>query len=290
MPDSSSLNPKQKNYDPARMIIHENMLIPQLNRHRNIRVYLPSDYEISDKNYPVIYMHDGQNVFEPDLCISGSSWQVAEQLDALQHQGKTSGHIVVTIDCSQLRGHLGRRDEYSPWPFSPPASLANWQQAKDPQGGEGQEYCNFLIQTLKPFVDTHYRTQPERESTTIAGSSMGGFISLYAVLKYPDTFSKAGVFSPAFWFAPNEMKLFIEQASIEQPIEIYMDIGTNETSDHTIEFFPAIYHDLAVEFANLLTRKSQKLKFHFEIETGGIHSETAWAKRFITMIEKWSIH
>ncbi|MGF1733854.1 alpha/beta hydrolase [Photobacterium satsumensis] len=290
MPVNSSCNPKQKSYDPDRMIIHENMLMPQLTRHRNIRVYLPADYETSAQHYPVIYMHDGQNVFEPELCISGASWQAAEQLDTLQRQGGTRGHIIVAIDCSQLRGHLGRRDEYSPWPFSPPASLANWKQAEEPQGGEGGAYCDFLIQTLKPFIDIHYRTKTERESTTIAGSSMGGFISLYAALKYPDTFAKAGVLSPAFWFAPHEMKSFIEQTDINLPLDIYMDIGTHETSDPTIESFPALYHDLAVEFSTILSHSSQHLKCHFSVDAGGVHSETAWASRFITMMEKLSIY
>lgn len=284
------LDPLKKNYDPDRMIVHKNMRMPQLNRHRNVRVYLPSDYDTSAQHYPVIYMHDGQNVFEPELCISGASWQAAEQLDALQRQGRTSGHIVVAVDCSQQRDHLGRRDEYSPWSFNPPAALADWEQGKEPQGGEGDAYCDFIIQTLKPYIDTHYRTQPERESTTVAGSSMGGFISLYTALKYPDAFSKAGVFSPAFWFAPNEMKSFIEETYINQPIAIYMDIGTNETSDHSISSFPALYHDLAVEFANRLNHKSAQLQCHFVVDNGGIHSETAWARRFSAMIEKLHIH
>lgn len=280
-----TLDPTQKNYDPARMIIHEDMDIPQLNRQRHVRVYLPAGYESSTHRYPVIYMHDGQNVFEPELCIADASWQVAEQLDALQANGESAGFIVVAIDCSQRRGHLGRRDEYSPWAFAPPAALANWEQAIESQGGEGAAYCEFIVQTLKPFIDQHYRTQPERGSTTIAGSSMGGFLSLYTVLKYQDTFSKAGVFSPAFWFAPEAMKAYIEQTHIEYPIDIYMDIGTNETSDPSIEAFPALYQDLAVEFAELLCLKSPQITCQFNVDHGGIHSEMAWAQRFTNLIK-----
>ncbi|KHT62350.1 hypothetical protein RJ45_18255 [Photobacterium gaetbulicola] len=271
------------------MIVHKDMHIPQLGRQRHVRVYLPANYDSSTQHFPVIYMHDGQNVFEPELCIAGASWQVAEQLDARQAEGKTAGVIVVGIDCSQQREQLGRRDEYSPWPFMPPAMLANWEQATVPQGGEGDAYCGFIVQTLKPYIDSHYRTLPERESTIIAGSSMGGFISLYAALKYQDTFSKAGVFSPAFWFAAEEMQTFIEQARIEYPVEIYMDIGTHETSDPAIASFPALYHDLALEFANILNHKSHQLKCHFEVDRGGTHSERAWATRFITMVEKFNL-
>ncbi|MDV5170338.1 alpha/beta hydrolase [Photobacterium rosenbergii] len=280
-----TLNPTQKNYDPARMIVHEDMDIPQLNRQRHVRVYLPEDYKSSTRHYPVIYMHDGQNVFEPELCIAGASWQVAEQLDALQANGESTGFIVVAIDCTQRRGHLGRRDEYSPWAFAPSATLSSWEQAIEPQGGEGEAYCDFIVQTLKPFIDHHYRTQPERASTTIAGSSMGGFISLYAVLKYQDTFSKAGVFSPAFWFAPEAMKAYLEKTLIEYPIDIYMDIGTNETSDPSIEAFQALYHDLAVEFAELLCLKSPQITCQFNVDHGGIHSEMAWAQRFTNLIK-----
>ncbi|WEM44419.1 alpha/beta hydrolase-fold protein (plasmid) [Photobacterium sp. DA100] len=283
------LDPTQKNYDPARMIVHENMHIPQLGRKRHVRVYLPANYDRSSQQFPVMYMHDGQNVFEPELCIAGASWQVAEQLDELQAKGESKGFIVVAIDCSQLRGHLGRRDEYSPWTFAPPAVLANWEQAIEPQGGDGDAYCDFIVQTLKPYIDSHYRTLPARESTIIAGSSMGGFISLYAALRYQDTFSKAGVFSPAFWFAAKEMRSFIEQACIERPIEIYMDIGTHETSDPAIDGFPALYHELAVEFAGILNRKSRQLKCHFDVDNGGIHSESAWANRFLTMVEKFNL-
>ena len=280
-----TLDPTQKNYDPKRMVVHENMYIPQLKRQRHVRVYLPQDYKSSTHRYPVIYMHDGQNVFEPELCIAGASWQVAEQLDAIQARGESKGYIVVAIDCRQSRGHLGRRDEYSPWEVNPPAALANWDQAIEPQGGEGAAYCDFIIQTLKPFVDRHYRTQPERESTTIAGSSMGGFISLYAALKYQDTFCRVGVFSPAFWFAPEAMKAYLEQTAIKHPIDIYMDIGTNETSDPSIEAFPALYHDLAVEFAQLLSLKSDQITCRFNVDQGGIHSETAWARRFSNLIK-----
>ena len=289
MPATFAFNPHHKSYDPSRMLLHRDMPIPQLGRHRNVRVYLPVGYRDGNLRYPVLYMHDGQNVFEPELCLSGASWQAAEQLDALQSAGKANAMIIVAIDCSPQRGHLGRRDEYSPWPISPPPALADWAQASQPQGGEGQAYCDFIVETLKPFIDSRYRTRATREHTYIAGSSMGGFISLYAALRHQDTFSMAGVFSPAFWFAAGPMRAWIEQTPITRPMRIYMDIGTNETSDDAISAFPALYYDLAVDFAELLSSKSNDLRCDFSIDHGAVHSETAWARRFCAMIEKLTL-
>ncbi|PSW21927.1 alpha/beta hydrolase [Photobacterium sanctipauli] len=277
----------EKNYDNSRMVIIENMAIPQLDRERTVRIYLPANYHAGHQSYPVLYMHDGQNVFEPSLCLSGASWQAAEHLDACQKQGHTDGIIIVAVDCSQARESLGRRDEYSPWPHAFTGALTHWEQAQQSQGGEGRAYCDFLVHTLKPYIDSQYRTLPSREHTSIAGSSMGGFISLYAALSHPHVFAKAGVFSPAFWFAAEPMKEFVEQVDTPLPIEIYMDIGTNETSDHAIPEFPAIYHDLACEFAQQLQAKSAKIQCCFDIEEGAIHSETAWAKRFPNMVKQF---
>ncbi|MGF1703933.1 alpha/beta hydrolase [Photobacterium makurazakiensis] len=282
-------DPSTKSYDASRMVTIADMQIPQLNRQRTVRIYLPVDYFTSEKSYPVLYMQDGQNVFEPELCIAGASWQAAEHLDDFQEKGKTEGIIVVAVDCSKARGNLGRRDEYSPWPFSPIDELSDWHEASLTQGGEGKAYCDFLVNTLKPYIDAHYRSMPAREHTTIAGSSMGGFISLYSILQYQDTFSKAGIFSPAFWFSAKPMKAFIHNKKINQPIDIYMDIGTHETSDASNPAFPSLYHSLALDVANQLSAKSKQLHCEFHIDKGGIHSEYAWASRFPAMIEQFYV-
>jgi metallo-beta-lactamase class B len=157
--------------------------LPQLKRTRRVWLYLPPDYATSSKRYPVIYMHDGQNVFDAATSFAGE-WGVDETLDSL-HAAGDWGAIVVAVD------HAGERriTEYSPWPtrFG---------------SGDGAAYVDFLVQTLKPWIDARYRTKPDRLHTAIAGSSMGGLISFYAALKYPDVFGRAGVFSPAFWIAP----------------------------------------------------------------------------------------
>ena len=158
--------------------------IPQLSRTRRIWIYLPPDYTESKKSYPVLYMHDGQNLFDNATSYSGE-WGVDEFLDSI-FLAKKKEIIVIGIDNGQVK----RMNEYNPWEFQ------NFGK------GEGDKYVDFLVKNLKPYIDKHYRTLSNKNTTYIAGSSMGGLISLYAVLKYPEVFGGAGIFSPAFWTAP----------------------------------------------------------------------------------------
>ncbi len=165
-------------------IIDSTFQIPQLNRTRRLWVYLPRGYASSKNTYPVIYMNDGQNLFNLQTAPNGE-WGVDEALDSLQAQTKKEA-IVVGID----HGGDKRMTEYNPY--------NNEKFGK----GEGIKYVEFLALTLKPYIDKKFRTQKDAAHTFIAGSSMGGLISMYAVVKYPDVFGGAGVFSPAFWTAP----------------------------------------------------------------------------------------
>jgi len=167
-------------------VMDANFYLPQLNRNRRIWLYLPPDYASTTKKYPVLYMHDGQNLFDASSSFSGE-WEVDESLNELFTQGDY-GCIVVGID----NGESHRLDEYSPW--------INAQYG----GGEGDEYLDFLVNTLKPYIDANYRTLPGRSTTGIMGSSMGGLISMYGFSERQDVYAKAGVFSPAFWFADNQ--------------------------------------------------------------------------------------
>jgi predicted alpha/beta superfamily hydrolase len=167
--------------------------IPQLNRTRRIWIYLPKEYATSKKTYPVIYMQDGQNLFSEHTAFSGE-WGIDESLDTLiAKTGKPV--IVVGID----NGGPKRNVEYNPY------------DTKQYGKGEGKEYVDFLANTLKPFIDKKYRTQKEPAGTYIAGSSMGGLISMYAIARYPNVFGGAGIFSPAFWISP-EIYTEVEKA------------------------------------------------------------------------------
>ena len=173
-------------------IISDSFRLPQLaGRARRVWLYLPPGYASHPgQRYPVLYLQDGQNVFDDATSFSGE-WGVDETLNRLATESpQRPGCIVVAVD----NGGERRLDEYSPW--------ANADYKK---GGEGDQYTNFLALTLKPYIDAHYRTRPDAAHTAIAGSSMGGLIALYAGLKYPRVFGRVGVFSPAIWFAKDSI-------------------------------------------------------------------------------------
>lgn len=157
--------------------------IPQLERKRTIRIYLPDDYFNSTQNYPVIYMQDGQNLFDSKTAYL-REWKIAKTLDKITKGKKKQKSIVVGID----NGGIHRIDEYTPF------------RNKNLGGGQGLLYLKFIVETLKPFVDNHFRTIPNRNHTTIAGSSLGGLISIFGGIYFPQIFGKIVAFSPSLWF------------------------------------------------------------------------------------------
>jgi len=158
--------------------------IPQLNRTRRLWVYLPKSYTTGSKTYPVIYMQDGQNLFNEQTAPFGE-WGIDEALDTLTGKVKKEA-IIIGID----NGGEKRMTEYNPYEFE--------KYGK----GEGSQYADFLALTLKPYIDKKFRTLKDPAHTIVAGSSMGALISLYALVKYPEVFGGAGIFSPAFRTAP----------------------------------------------------------------------------------------
>ena len=191
-------------------ILSDDFAMPQLGRTRRVWLYLPPDYAASDSRYPVLYMHDAQNLFDEATGYAGE-WGVDETLDSL-HAAGDPGVIVVAVD----NGAEHRLDEYSPW--------VNERYG----GGQGDEYVDFLVETLKPYIDARYRTLPDRLNTGIAGSSMGGLISLYALLEHPEVFGRAGVFSPALWFAPGSFEHARAAAPLRPDPRIYFVSGALE--------------------------------------------------------------
>ena len=169
---------------PTVQVLAPPLAMPGLERTRTLRIYLPPSYATSDRRYPVIYMHDGQNLFDDATSFAGE-WGVDETMDAL---ARTQGFeaIVVGID----NGGDKRMNELNAWPH--------------PEFGaaEGAQYLGFLVDVVKPHIDQHYRTEPGRNSTAIMGSSMGGLASHYAIHARPDVFGMAGVLSPSYWAAP----------------------------------------------------------------------------------------
>ena len=193
-------------------VLSDSFGVPQLGRARRVWLYLPPGYVASHRRYPVLYLQDGQNVFDAATSFSGE-WGVDETLDSL-HAAGDPGVIVVAVD----NGREHRMDEYQPWP------AAN----RNIGGGEGSAYVDFLVHTLKPYVDAHYRTRPDRANTGVGGSSLGGLISFYATLEYPDVFGRALVFSTPFFLHPQLLAMARAAHPRQPPTRFYFDTGLTE--------------------------------------------------------------
>lgn len=250
-----------------------------LGTERKVRVYLPPNIE-QGESYPVLYMHDGQNLFYPEWSKHNKSWMIHDSLNELFARSESTP-IVVGVDCPTNNPddrQTLRLDEYSPWIKTDLFQSPRWSDIPS-AGGNGEHYADFIVKTLKPFIDENFPTLPQKENTYVGGSSMGGLISLYISLKYPELFNGVMALSSAFWFSPTEMKDFISKArDISQ--NIYLDIGTCETSDESVSEFPTIYLDSNREVYDHLLNCGHT-EVSFKVIDGAEHDELAWAKRFI---------
>ena len=224
---------------------------PQLNSKRKIWLYLPLDYEKSIKKYPVIYMHDGQNLFDAKASFAGE-WAIDKTLDSLK-----ANVIVVGIE----NGGAKRVNELTPF--------ANQKHG----GGKGNDYLEFIVKNLKPYIDKNYRTKPNANNTAIWGSSLGGLISFYGALKYPEIFGKVGCFSPTFWF--NRQEIFdLLKSHKKFKTKIYFLCGDNEGDD-----------DMVIDLNNIEklinAKRCECKKLHKKIIIGGgQHNEKLWREGF----------
>lgn len=228
-----------------------------LGRSREILVYLPPSYASSNRTYPTLYMHDGQNLFDPDTSFAGE-WGVDETLESLAGEGLEA--IVVGIPNAGDR----RISEYSPF--------------RDPAlgGGEADAYLRFVVETVKPLVDESFRTTGERERTATIGSSMGGLVSLYAYFARPETFGLAGVFSPSVGFARGAILPFLAKAP-HVPGRIYLDVGAFEGSRRE----PGAYVRLVREARDRLIANGYREgdDLLYVEDAGGRHDEASWSRR-----------
>ncbi len=225
---------------------------PQLKTSRKIWLYLPKNYETSTKKYPVIYMHDAQNLFDAKTSFAGE-WNVDEKLDSLSAQV-----IVVGIE----NGGEKRLEELTPYKHS------NYG------GGNADKYLEFIVNTLKPEIDKKYRTKTNAKNTTIMGSSLGGLTSFYAVIKYPEVFGKAGVFSPAFWINHKDINDYLA-TSKKLKAKIYFLCGDSEGDDDSM------VTDLNHMEKLLNTNRCYCLHLNKKvIVKGGHHNEKLWRDGF----------
>ncbi len=234
-------------------LLKEQLEIPGLNRKRQIRLYLPPGYARSNERYPVLYMHDGQNLFDDATAYAGE-WHVDETLNALARAGKLE-LIVVGID----NGGEKRMTELNPW--------------SNPQFGaeEGKEYMEFVVSVLKPLIDKQYRTKADRANTAIMGSSMGGLISHYAIIRYPDVFGKAGIFSPAYWTAAPSFDYFATNPPAKDA-RLYFLSGEQEGG--------SMVPDVKRVFASISNAEKPNPNASLKIVPGAKHNEAFWSGEF----------
>ncbi len=195
--------------------------IPKLTKKepRKVYVYIPdAAQEDPSARFPVLYMFDGHNVFFDEDATYGKSWGMKDYMDAT-----ATPLIIVAVDCNHSPDH-GRLKEYAPFSFE--------NEFIGSIRGRGKTTMDWFAHTLKPMIDERYPTLPERETTFIAGSSMGGLMSLYAILAYNDVYSRAACLSPSIWVMPKKMQRLIRNAELTPDTVIYMDYGSREFANH----------------------------------------------------------
>jgi predicted alpha/beta superfamily hydrolase len=233
---------------------------PQLDNSRDITLYLPPSYdENTAKRYPVLYMHDGQNLFDPATATNGVEWQVDESFDRLIGQGAVREAIVVGIDNTP-----DRISEYTP--------------TVDPTygGGNADAYLDFIQQTLKPYVDAHYRTLTDAPDTMMMGSSLGGLLSCYAGLTRSTVYGAVGCMSSSFWWDDESFTHTVQAYQGKKPVRIYLDAGgVDDGQAQTETFRDALLADGWVSGDDML----------YVFDPDGAHNEASWAARLPTALE-----
>ena len=225
---------------------------------RRTFVYLPDDWQTSGKKYPVLYMFDGHNLFFDSTATYGTCWGLKEYCDAHPNW------IIAAPECN----HEGnkRLEEYCPY-------QSDWFGGIT---GTGHEYMEWLTKEFKPMMDKRYPTLPGRANTAIGGSSMGGLMSLYALLQYNDTFSRAAALSPSIWVSPEKLSGLVGRAKLEPGTVLYMDYGSREMGNH---------EGMRKGFADMCSKVMIRgIHLTARLVPGGTHSEASWEKQLPFMI------
>lgn len=248
--------------------------VPYDHKPRRIRVLLPKDYNAdTHRTYPVIYMHDGQNIFYSRESYSGYSWKLIPLIKNNQDLPKM---IVVAMDNAKE----DRLDEYTPWPFD-----TNISGKSEYKGGMGMAYGEWVVKTIKPFIDHHYRTKPERQHTFLAGSSLGGLITAYMGAAYPDVFGSLGIFSLASWLCEEAFLTFVSEHPLDPQTKVYIQVGTEEGNsvDRTLtdKNVNQAYIDSSLWYYQTLLRNGHWMdRIWLRILAEEHHFEKYWADHF----------
>ena len=233
--------------------------MPQLNKSRKVWALLPYNYHKTEKSYPVLYLHDAQNLFDENAIFG--NWEIDKKMSILAEYGR-GDLIIIAIE----NGHGERINEY----VLDADSVA--------QNAEGKKYVRFLADTLKPYVDSVYRTKPEREFTGIGGSSLGALISIYSGFLYPEVYSKLMIFSPSLWVNP-EYDFPVMNFRNPYEIKVYMYGGVIEGAEMT---------ERMLEFESRMQstdKYSVQFSFKTSINPEGRHQEFFWSQEFPRAVE-----
>lgn len=240
------------------MIRVDKIQIPELPTKKDRRLYisLPRDYAASKRRYPVLYMFDGHNVFYNSHATYGKSWGMRQYLARTRLP-----LIIVAVECNP-EGER-RMNEYAPWDYEIPEL--------GPMEGLGKVTMDWITGPLKQEIDRNWRTLPDRENTLVAGSSMGGLMTLYAVTAYNEVFSRGAALSPSLWAGGEQLRELVRKPLL-RPTRIYMDVGTEEVP-------PEEYGILASLFDCAAGLTSAGAEVAARIVPGAVHNEAAWEKR-----------
>jgi predicted alpha/beta superfamily hydrolase len=234
---------------------------------RAVHVWVPPGYaERRRSRYPVLYLHDGQNIFDPETAfVRGQDWQAAESAGELVREGRVDPLVIVAID----NAGEGRIDEYTPT-----------HSARISRGGHAERYAQMMLEELIPFIAARYRVRSGPRFTAVGGSSLGGLLTLYIGIRHPDVFGKLAVMSPSLWWDDRSILRMIASHPMRPRPRIWLDTGTGEASTPRASTRDARW------LRRILTsqgwRKGRNLMYYED--PGGEHNERAWAHRFPMML------
>jgi enterochelin esterase-like enzyme len=246
------------------LVKHEQFASRVLRNQRDLIVYLPPGYDAQPhRRFPVLYLHDGQNLFDGATSfIPGMDWHVGQTADQLIRAGVVEPLIIVGI----YNAGKARVREYTP------------TRVPKLGGGRADRYAKFLLEEVRPFLQENYRVMSGAEHTGIGGSSLGGLVSLYLGLRLPNIFGKIAALSPSVWWNHRAIHRFATAAAIQPLPRIWLDIGTREGTRSV---------DDVERFRDVLVAKGWHVNddLHYERVEGAQHNEDAWARRVAPFLQ-----